>query len=54
LLLRAAAFDPQIAALLDVNMTKLNGMARAMKSELAIPGVRAVSEESVAVRASRD
>lgn len=49
-LIKAAAADPNLAAYLDVNMKMLNSIARAMKEEMAIPGVKAVSETSVKVR----
>lgn len=38
--------------LLQPNMVALNGLARSLKKELKIPGVRAVSDEGVAARGS--
>lgn len=49
-LIRFVAANPQHMNLLDANQTALNQMARAMKSALAIDGVRAVSEMSTSVR----
>ena len=50
-LIKAAAEDPQIARYILVDMRNLNALARAMKADLSIPGVRAVSEETVSARA---
>jgi len=49
-LIRAAAVRPDLHALLEVNVPALNGMARALKSAMSIPGVRAVCETGVSVR----
>ncbi len=50
-LIKAAAADPAFAVYLSVDMTKVNAAARSLKEEMAIPGVRAVSETGVAARA---
>ena len=49
-LCRAVADGTVSTELVQPNMTALNAMARAMKSTMNIPGVRAVTETSVAVR----
>lgn len=41
---------PELTDLLQPNMTALNGMARALKNGMNIPGVRSVSATSTAVR----
>jgi len=50
-LVKAVADGSQATALLAPNMTLLNNLARAMKGDLDIPGVQAVSEEGIAARA---
>lgn len=50
-LVKAVAKDKKLLPLLEANMPALNAQARAMKTALAIPGVRAVDKGSVAVRA---
>lgn len=50
-LVKAVAEGKQPLSLLEPNMTQLNGLARTMKGDLAIPGVAAVSEEGIAARA---
>lgn len=49
-LIKAAAKRSDLQALLDVNETALGGMARALKSNLAIPGVEAYEEQIVSTR----
>ena len=49
-LCRAVAEGAVSTELVQPNMIALNAMARAMKSTMNIPGVRAVAETSVAVR----
>lgn len=46
----ACAEGQQPIGLIQADMTKLNAMARTLKGDLAIPGVRAVSEEGVTAR----
>lgn len=50
-LIRYVAAHPEWVNLLDANMPALNGLARSARKGMAIPGVRAVSETSRAVRA---
>lgn len=50
-LVRYVAANPSQIGLLAANAAALNGLARALKNTLTIPGVRVVAEESVAVRA---
>lgn len=52
-LVQACADGRQPLSLLEPNMSILNAQARALKRELAIPGVRAVPEEGIAARAER-
>lgn len=47
-LIKAVAEGRAPATLLDVNTTVLNQMARALKSEMAYPGVRAVEAQQIA------
>lgn len=49
-LCRAVADGRVSPELVQPNMTALNGMARAMKSTMNIPGVRAVTDMSMSVR----
>ncbi len=51
--IKAAVDDPNLAPYIQIDMQKLNALARSLKADMKIPGVRAVSEEAVAVRASR-
>ncbi len=50
-LIAAAAADPAFRGFLQPNMPGLNAMARGFQEKLDIPGVRAVSEETVSARA---
>jgi len=50
----AAANPLMILILVEVNQTSLNQMARAQKQEMKIPGVRAISEKSVAATSAKD
>lgn len=50
-LIKAAATDAGLVPYLEVDLQKLNALARSLKGEMAIPGVRAVSEETVTARA---
>jgi hypothetical protein len=50
LLAKACAEGQQPIGFIEPNMTALNAMARTSKDGLAIPGVKAVSEEGVAAR----
>ena len=50
-LIKAAAADANLAPYLTVEMPKLNALARSLKGEMNIPGVRAVAETGVAARA---
>lgn len=47
-LVAAAAKEPRWAALLAPNVTAINQMARALKSELKVPGIRVWSEKDIA------
>ena len=49
-LVRAVAAGRQPVSLLQPDMTVLNGMARALKSVMNVPGVRSVSRRVVAAR----
>ena len=49
-LAKACAEGQQPIALILPDMAKLNAMARTLKRDLAIPGVRAVAEQGVAAR----
>jgi len=49
-LIKYVAEHPEWASLLDPNVSALNGLARTQKDGLAIPGVKAVSETSRAMR----
>lgn len=49
-LVKAAAKDKNLLGLLQVNQSALNGMARALKETMSIPGVKAVPQKSVATR----
>lgn len=49
-LVRAAANNPAFVALLMPNMPALNALARATKTLMNVPGVKAVAETSLAVR----
>jgi hypothetical protein len=49
-LVRAVATGLAPITLLQVNTTALNGMARALKNALALPGVRVISGRVAAVR----
>jgi hypothetical protein len=51
-LVKAVAEGRADLGLIQANMMALNGMARALKGTMTIPGVRAVSEMSVAARAA--
>ena len=50
-LIKAAATNPSLAPYLSVDMTKLNSLARNLKAEMDIPGIRAVSTTNVSARA---
>ena len=51
-LIKAAAEAPgMFGTYLEVDMTRLNALARSLKGDMVIPGVRAVSEETVTARA---
>ncbi|HEX9641764.1 MAG TPA: hypothetical protein VGB13_10685 [Candidatus Krumholzibacteria bacterium] len=50
-LVKAVAAGEQALSMIEPNMKQLNGLARAMKEDLAVPGVKAVSEEGIAARA---
>jgi len=47
-LIRYAAANPQFMNLLQVNQVALNGLARSMKGQLQVPGVRAIVTKDVA------
>lgn len=49
--LAKACLSEQPIELIEPNMAALNSLARSLKEELSIPGVKAVSEEGVAARA---
>lgn len=49
-LIKAAAERPDLQALLNVDQTALNAMARGLKSNLSIPGVEAYQRESISTR----
>lgn len=49
-LVKAVAAGHQPITLLEPNLTALNGMARSLKSALAIPGVRAVNDRGAATK----
>lgn len=51
-LVKYVAEHPEWLALLEVNTTSLNGLARSQKSALALPGVRAVEERQLSARAA--
>jgi hypothetical protein len=51
-LVKYVAEHPEWLSLLDVNMQALNGLARSQKGSLALPGVEAVEEHSIAARAA--
>jgi DNA repair exonuclease SbcCD ATPase subunit len=51
-LIRFVAANPQFASLLDANQSAINQMAKAMKSTMAIDGVRAYEDKSIAARAA--
>lgn len=48
-LIRAVAAGQAPASLLDINTTVLNQMARALRGEMAYPGVKAVETQQIAV-----
>ena len=50
-LVRYVAEHPEWLSLIDANAAALNGLARAQKSALSIPGVRVVEEKQLAARA---
>lgn len=50
--LQFVASRPDMAMLVDVNMSKLNGLARAQGPAMNYPGVRVVEEKSIAARAA--
>ncbi len=50
-LVKFIATNPHLLNLVDVNNSAVNQMAKAMKGNLNIPGVRAYAEKSVAARA---
>lgn len=51
-LIKAAAEQPEVFGMyIEIDMQKLNALARSHKASFAIPGVRAVAEETVSVRA---
>jgi hypothetical protein len=50
-LVKAVAAGEQALSMIEPNMKQLNGLARTMKEDLAVPGVKAVSEEGIAARA---
>lgn len=52
LLIRHAADNPQWSHLLNPNMPAINAIARSMKSDFRIPGLRVFSKTSTAVRRS--
>lgn len=52
-LVRAAATNPTLIALLQPNTTAINGMARALKGTMRVPGVRVYSERGVAAGGGR-
>jgi hypothetical protein len=52
-LVKAAAANPQLLGLLQPNTTAINGMARALKSTMRVPGVRVYSERVVSAGAGR-
>ena len=49
-LITAAAANPSLHVLLEVNQKYLNMLARRDKAAMAIPGVRALSQTNVAAR----
>ncbi len=51
-LVRAAAANSSLLALIEPNIPALNGMARSLKSAMNIPGVRAVNRPVVNARVS--
>lgn len=50
-LVKAAAADPQYLGYLVANQTALNGVARALKDNLRIPGVRSRNDRTTSARA---
>jgi hypothetical protein len=50
--IKYVAANPQYLNLLDVNITAVNGMAKSLKDQMNIDGVRAVSESQIASRAA--
>lgn len=51
-LIAYVAAHPEWEHLIDVNMTAINGLARSQKSSLALPGVEAFEEQTLAARAA--
>ncbi len=51
-LIKAAAMDPRLLNLLDVNQVALNGFAKAMESGFKVPGCEVYVENIVAARRS--
>lgn len=51
-LVKAVAAGQQPLSLLSVDQTKLNGMAKALKQDLMIPGVKAVNKPVISARAA--
>lgn len=51
-LVRYVADHPQWLALIEVDQSALNAMARSQKSGMAIPGVKAIEEKQLAARAA--
>lgn len=49
-LVKYVAENPSMIGLLKIDQSKLNGQARLMKEDFNIPGVEAVSEQSIAAR----
>lgn len=53
-LIRHVAAHPELAPLLDANLTALNAQARSLKAEMRIPGVRAKAETVRSVRSAHE
>lgn len=49
-LVKAAAERPELLPYLEANMQTINGVAKSLKAECRIPGVRVYAEEGLAVR----